>query len=100
MNSEIYKNEDSKKYKILKYILLQILEDYQKYDENIELLSGIFLAADMFQMIDLESAVLQRISKCCTPRNCLSLYLLVENLDSLATISAPAVMKAKEEVKI
>ncbi len=57
------------------------------------------MAADMFQMIDLEAAVLQLISKCCSPKNCLSLYLLVENLDSLATISAPAVMKAKEEVR-
>ena len=80
--------------------MLQILEDYKNYDENIELLSGIFIAADMFQMIDLETAALQRISKCCTPKNCLSLYLLVENLDSLATISAPAVLKAKEEVNL
>ena len=50
-------------------------------------------------MIDLETSVLQLISKCCNPNNCLSLYLLVENLESLATISAPAVMTAKEEVR-
>ena len=85
-------------YTFSKYFL-QILEPHQEYEENIDLLSGIFLAADMFQMIDLEAAVLQLISKCCSPKNCLSLYLLVENLDSLATISAPAVVTAKDEVR-
>ena len=78
---------------------MQILESYQEDDDNIELLSGIFLAADMFQMIDLEAAVLQRLAKCCTPNNCLTLYLLVQNLDSLTTISSPAVKDTKEEVK-
>ena len=80
------------------FILIQILESHQKYDENIDLLSGVFLAADMFQMIDLEAAVLQRLSKCCTPNNCLSLYLLVQNLESLATFASLEVSNAKEEV--
>ena len=82
------------------FILIQILESHQKYDENIDLLSGVFLAADMFQMIDLEAAVLQRLSKCCTPNNCLSLYLLVQNLESLATFASLEVSNAKEEVCI
>ena len=80
------------------FILIQILESHQKYDENIDLLSGVFLAADMFQMIDLEAAVLQRLSKCCTPNNCLSLYLLVQNLESLAAFASLEVSHAKEEV--
>ena len=80
------------------FILIQILESHQKYDENIDLLSGVFLAADMFQMIDLEAAVLQRLSKCCTPNNCLSLYLLVQNLESLASFASLEVSNAKEEV--
>ena len=80
------------------FILIQILESHQKYDENIDLLSGVFLAADMFQMIDLEAAVLQRLSKCCTPNNCLSLYLLVQNLESLASFASLEVSHAKEEV--
>ena len=80
------------------FILIQILESHQKYDENIDLLSGVFLAADMFQMIDLGAAVLQRLSKCCTPNNCLSLYLLVQNLESLATFASLEVSNAKEEV--
>ena len=80
------------------FILIQILESHQKCDENIDLLSGVFLAADMFQMIDLEAAVLQRLSKCCTPNNCLSLYLLVQNLESLASFASLEVSHAKEEV--
>ena len=80
------------------FILIQILESHQKYDENIDLLSGVFLAADMFQMIDLEAAVLQHLSKCCTPNNCLSLFLLVQNLESLATFASLEVSNAKEEV--
>ena len=78
--------------------MFQILENYQADDENIELLSAIFMAADMFQMTDLESAVLQLLASCCNPNNCLTLYQLVKNLDSLATLTSPAVKQAKQEV--
>ena len=69
------------------FILIQILESHQKYDENIDLLSGVFLAADMFQMIDLEAAVLQRLSKCCTPNNCLFLFRYWNRIRSMMKIS-------------
>ena len=71
------KNDDSNEQKFLSFILLQILEDYQKYDENIELLSGIFLAADMFQMDDLQSEILTRLADTCTSDNCLDVYFVV-----------------------
>ena len=98
INSNIYYSTTFIKMLSTGFILIQILESHQKYDENIDLLSGVFLAADMFQMIDLEAAVLQRLSKCCTPNNCLSLYLLVQNLESLATFASLEVTNAKEEV--
>ena len=53
----------------------------------------------MFQITDLEAAVLQRLAKCCNNNNCLTLFLLIQNLDSLATNTSPAVKEAKEEVR-
>ena len=52
----------------------------KKSCSNLELLSDVFMAANMFQMEDLEVEVVLNFFQCLTPENCLEIRIILDKL--------------------